>query len=210
MSKIAIVDYGMCNLWSIKSAIQFIGYDPILTSDPKDVLNASAIILPGVGSFKTGMDNLLTLGLSKAITDACISKSIPILGICLGFQLLCAGSEEPSYTKGLSLLPLEIVRLSRNIDPSFVLPHVGFTSVYTSKNDPLFRNIANKSDFYFVHSYGAFNVPHDFTTFSYCNYDQKIISSSNLNHIMGVQFHPEKSQTNGLILLDNFLSFANV
>ncbi|CAE06950.1 imidazole glycerol phosphate synthase subunit HisH [Parasynechococcus marenigrum] len=210
MSKIAIVDYGMCNLWSIKSAIQFIGYDSILTSDPKDILNSSAIILPGVGSFKTGMDNLLSLGLSQAIIDACMFRSIPILGICLGFQLLCCSSEEPSYTKGLSLLPIQIVPLCRHIDASFVLPHVGFTSVYTSKNDPLFKNIANKSDFYFVHSYGAFNVPHDFTTYSYCNYDAKIISSANVNHIMGVQFHPEKSQTNGLILLDNFLSFSNV
>ena len=121
--------------------------------------------------------------------------------------LVCTGYEQKK-TSGFGFIKGEVRPIIPKIDEMKI--HIGWNNVNFKHSSSLFKNIEQDSDFYFVHCYGAFDVPHDFTSYSYCNYDAKIISSANVNHIMGVQFHPEKSQTNGLILLDNFLSFSNV
>ena len=122
MSGVTIIDFGMGNLWSIKSALSYVGSQPSISSDPSVVSHSSALILPGVGSFKSGMDHLEKSGLAKAIINACTKNEIPILGICLGFQLLCNSSEEPTYTTGLSLLPLDIVSLGSKIKKQLHCP----------------------------------------------------------------------------------------
>ena len=207
MSKlITIVDYGMGNLWSVRSAVRYLGYNAVVSSKPSEIANADALILPGVGSFRTAMLALKNSRLDEAILEAVSNRERKIIGICLGMQLLAMHSTEGGETKGLGLIPTEVEKFDIDVMGSLKVPHIGFNEVRSQDQSVLFKNIAPSSDFYFVHSYclraGEFHGCH-----AICHYGQDFIAAYEHENIFATQFHPEKSQTNGLKLLNNFLDY---
>ena len=200
-SKLTIVDYGMGNIWSVESVMRFLNVDIIISSDPEVISKSECIILPGVGSFKEAMETLKLLNIDEALNLA-RNKGSKILGICLGMQLLGKSSTEEGFTNGLNFFDRKVEYFSDNNDVK--IPHIGFNSVYSDGSSRLFKNINTGSDFYFVHSY-RMNINAEDTSHSYCEYGEKFLSSFEFENIFGTQFHPEKSQTNGIKLLQNFL-----
>lgn len=205
--EIVMIDYGLGNLLSVKRAIQFCGFKTKITSDPKVVVKAKKVILPGVGSFQKAMDELNKKGLTEAITEIS-QKRVSILAICLGMQLLLDESEENGITKGLSLIPGIVKKIpeeSNNI--KLKVPHIGWSSFsyFNKKFKPDILNSINTSDyFYFVHSYYSILKNKDFEI-AKCNYGGLQINSIiKKNNIIGCQFHPEKSGKAGLKVLKNF------
>lgn len=192
---IVIVDTGCANLTSIKVAIKRLGYNSIITSEPSILLNSKKIFLPGVGTASAVMKVLSKKKLINIIKEF----KNPILGICLGMQLLCDFSEECQGVKTLGLIPSSVLRLKTNNLP---LPHIGWNQIKFKKSHPLFKNILNNSRFYFVHSY---IVPLNKYTLSTTDYGTNFTSVIEKNNFFGVQFHPEKSGELGSQLLKNFL-----
>ena len=205
MSKlITIVDYGMGNLWSVRSAVRYLGYNSVVSSNPSEIARAEILFLPGVGSFRTAMLALKKDRLDEAILEAVSNKGRKIIGICLGMQLLAMHSTEDGKTSGLGLIPAEVERFDMDVMGSLKVPHVGFNEVRSKGQSILFKDISPSSDFYFVHSYflraGDFHGCH-----AICHYGQEFVAAYEHDNIFATQFHPEKSQTNGLRLLNNFL-----
>ena len=200
-SKLTIVDYGMGNIWSVESAFQFLDVEVVVSSDPEIISKSECIILPGVGSFKEAMETLTLTNIDEGLNLA-RNKGYKILGICLGMQLLGASSTEEGFTSGLNFFDRKVEYFSNDHD--IKVPHIGFNSVYSHNQSRLFEEIENGSDFYFVHSYRMINNGED-VRHSYCDYGEKFLSSFEFENIFGTQFHPEKSQTNGIKLLQNFL-----
>ena len=192
----------MGNTWSVISAIKYLGFNCELSNNIEQISNAEYIILPGVGSFKKGIQNLKDLGLFTLLKNKKFLKDKKILGICLGFQLLGISSTEEGYENGLNLIPLKVDKFTFNTT-EFKIPHIGFNSVKFQFQDKLFLGLKNEADFYFVHSY-RFRYDYIDGSIAYCDYGEKFIAAYHKNNIYGTQFHPEKSQTNGLILLKNF------
>lgn len=203
-TNITVIDYGMGNLWSVLSALRYLGSNPIITSDPDQIISAEALLLPGVGSFRKAMTALQANGLDQAIVEAVQSRGTKILGICLGMQLLGTSSTEDGNTIGLGLIPAEVDRFTIKEVGANKIPHIGFDVVQSETNWPLFKGLKNTSDFYFVHSYRL--LPSAISgNCAICNYGVDFLAAYEKNNIFATQFHPEKSQTNGLILLKNFL-----
>jgi len=203
--KIVVVDYGMGNLWSVVSALDFLGADPIISSNPAEITKADAILLPGVGSFRLAMQALVNKNLDEAIKEAVQIKQRKILGICLGFQMLAESSTEDGMTAGLGFIPTPVESFSVQELEGRKLPHIGFNRVSLSNSSSLFDGFKAAEDFYFVHSYRllAQALP---GKKAICNYGTDFLAAYEHENVFGVQFHPEKSQTNGLRLLANFLS----
>ena len=201
--KIGIVDYGMGNINSIIGALNYLGYDNVIYSYEQERLNdCDKLILPGVGAFDKAMLEIQNRNLNKILTNLTIEKTKPILGICLGMQLLSNLSNENKITEGLKFVNSEVTKFK---DLSIKIPHIGFNQVKTPKKSILFKEIEDNSDFYFCHSYYLktnYNINQ-----SYCNYGNDFISSFEYKNFAGVQFHPELSQSSGLKLLQNFLFF---
>ena len=200
--KVVVIDYGMGNTWSVLSALKYIGIDCELSNNKNKISNADCIVLPGVGSFKKGILNLKKLDIFELLIDEVSKKNKKILGICLGFQLLGVSSTEDGFQEGLNLIPAKVEKFDFN-QKNLKIPHIGFNSVNYHKNDELFKNLKNNNDFYFVHSYRFINKPLS-GLISTCHYGQEFIATYHKDNIFGTQFHPEKSQSNGLILLKNF------
>ncbi len=194
---IAIVDYGMGNLRSVQNALTYLGVDHLVTSDPAQIASSSAIIVPGVGSFRQAMQNLNDTGLAAAIRTA--AKEVPILGICLGMQLLADTGDEDGPSKGLGLIRGVVKRFH---DPQVRVPHIGFNAVQSSTNSVLFNGIPH-ADFYFVHSY-HFICDDASDIAGTATYGAPFVAAVERGTIFGTQFHPEKSQSNGLKVLKNF------
>lgn len=203
--KTLIIDYGMSNLGSIRRAIEECGADPLVSDDPRDIAAANHIILPGVGAFPDGMRNLRERGWIAAIYAAVKEEGIPLLGICLGMQLLADKGFEVQETAGLGLIPGE-VKLFRPDSPEVRVPHVGWNEILRVHNCPLLKNINDGTDFYFVHSY-HFSPKYQEHIAAKTDYCGEFVSIVHHNHIFGVQFHPEKSGKMGFELLKNFLNF---
>lgn len=202
---ITIIDYGMGNLWSILSALQYLGCNPKISNDPGEIQNADALLLPGVGSFRKAMCALKKNNLDQAIVDAVKIKSRKILGICLGMQLLGTDSTEDGFTSGLGLISNGVDKFSTQNIEIYKIPHVGFNLVHSHPGAHLFKGLPQASDFYFVHSYRM--LPNGLSgTSATCNYGDIFLASYEQDNIFATQFHPEKSQTNGLLLLQNFLA----
>jgi glutamine amidotransferase len=199
---VAILNYGMGNTFSIKHAIESLGFEAYIANNPSEIEKAQKIILPGVGSFSKAMDNLNTRGWTPEITRLVKEKKIPILGICLGMHLFANSSNEVKKTKGLSFINGDVVKLDE-IGCQNRLPHVGWNEVKLKK-DSILSNIEQNSDFYFVHSYCYKNLKSDLIIGT-TNYDVEIISIIKNNNIIGTQFHPEKSSSAGKKILKNFL-----
>lgn len=204
MAEIVIIDYGMGNLFSIQSAIRYLGSESIVTSDPSIISNAHRIILPGVGSFFKAMENLYTAGLVTVLRETVISRQIPILGICLGMQLMGASSTEDGFREGLRLIDCPVERFDDIKSEGLKIPHVGFNTVSVSQESKLFSCLDAHVDFYFTHSYRMKYTGQSYTVGTCCH-GEFFIAAFEQDHICGTQFHPEKSQTNGLFLLRNFI-----
>ena len=192
---IAIVDYGAGNLVSVKKALDWLGQDSAITSDPADVLRARKIVLPGVGHFASTA-SLAKSGLQAAISEA-ITRRVPFLGICVGMQWMFSGSEESPETRGLDLFPGTCTRFPQNVKS----PHVGWNQLDITSTSRLFRGLPPSPFVYFTHSYHA---PLNGTTVASCEYGGKFSAAIERDLLFGVQFHPEKSGETGLRLLANF------
>ena len=204
-AQVVVVDYGMGNLWSIVSALDFLGADPIISSNPAEITKADAILLPGVGSFRLAMQTLVNKNLDEAIKEVVQIKQREILGICLGFQMLAQSSTEDGMTAGLGFIPTPVESFSVQELERRKLPHIGFNRVRLPDSSHLFDGFKTEEDFYFVHSYRllAQALP---GKKAICNYGTDFLAAYEHENVFGAQFHPEKSQTNGLRLLANFLS----
>ena len=204
---IAVIDYGMGNLRSVQKSLEFVGAKVIVTHDPDLILNANSVVLPGVGAFKDCMANLNKLKLVDPIRKF-IDGGKPFLGICLGLQVLFEESEEYGPVAGLGILPGKVVKFpggsseTKNGRP-IKIPHMGWNQIKVKKNVPLFRGVGDAPYFYFVHSY--YVVPEDQNMIAaVTNYGVEFVSGIQHKNIYAFQFHPEKSQTLGLSILERF------
>ncbi len=199
-----IIDYGMGNLISVKRAFEECGADVIISDNPDDLSSASHIVLPGVGAFADGMSALHAAGWVKSIQRAVEEEEAALLGICLGMQLLADSGVEGGEAAGLGMIPGQVVRLESG-ESGERIPHVGWNEIWPQQQHALFEHIADGSDFYFVHSYHFITSDPAFvlSTTPYC---RGFTSAVGKGRIMGVQFHPEKSQRSGFQLIRNFLS----
>jgi glutamine amidotransferase len=204
-SNITVVDYGMGNLWSVLSALRYLGCNPTASSDPDEITRADSLLLPGVGSFRKAMIALQQKGLDQAIVEAVQVKGSKILGICLGMQLMGISSSEDGDTLGLGFIKSTVDKFTLAEIGANKLPHIGFDSVRSQSSGHLFKGLQNTADFYFVHSYRM--LPMELAGIpATCRYGVEFLAAYEQDNIFATQFHPEKSQTNGLILLKNFLS----
>jgi len=194
---IAIVDYGAGNLVSVKKAVDWLGCECAITSDPAEVAKATSIILPGVGHFASTAA-IEKVGLRDAISDA-IGRDVPFLGICVGMQWMFEGSQESPETAGLGLLRGECERFPESVKS----PHVGWNDVDVAASSVLFRGVQSAPFVYFAHS---FRAPSNGTTVAYCEYGGRFSAAVERDRVFGVQFHPEKSGEIGLQVLRNFCS----
>ena len=201
--KVAVVDYGMGNLHSVSKALEAAGCDVKATQKPADLKEADRIVLPGVGSFAQGMRQLEERGFVEMLNDEVIRRGKPFLGICLGMQLAAESGEEHGKTRGLGWVKGSVIRLDTNaLDVK--VPHMGWNDITLIGENPLFRNIRSALTFYFVHSYHL--VPaHKETISAVCEHGLTFAAAIEQDNIHLVQFHPEKSQANGLKVLENFL-----
>ena len=203
-NEVVIIDYGMGNLWSVASAIKFLGKIPVITRDVSKISESETLILPGVGSFRRAMNTIRNQSIDKAIFYSLQNPKSKLLGICLGMQLLGASSTEDGLTEGLGLVQNEVVRISNSEKNPIKIPHVGFNKVQMSKESKLFDQISADASFYFVHSY-AMQIMNDSSTYTTTTYGHKFVAAIESGQVFGTQFHPEKSQKNGLKVLENFL-----
>lgn len=203
MSRVVIVNSGVCNLDSIRRALQECGGNPVVTDDPHAVEAADRIVLPGVGSFAAAMQAMDAKGLTASLRNLLARRQIPFLGICLGMQLMATRSHEFGMTEGLDLVPGEIVPLKAT-QAGERIPHMGWNSAFPRPGSPLWRDLNDGKDFYFVHSYHYDCAAAD--TLATCPSYGGFVAAVQRDHLMGVQFHPEKSQKAGFQLLRNFLA----
>lgn len=199
---IAIVDYGLGNLGSIANMLKVIGEKSIITSDCEKIATADKIILPGVGSFDAGMQKLQQSHLADKIKNEA-KKGKPILGICLGMQLLGRKSEEGTMD-GLGLIPFDNVHFSFPPESSLKIPHMGWDIVDFKQDSPLLADITGQQRYYFVHSYHA-KCDNEENVLMVCEYGYEFAAAVVKDNVYGVQFHPEKSHNFGMMLLENFV-----
>ena len=200
---ISIIDYGVGNIKSIQNMLKRIGVPSLLTKRSEEISNASKLILPGVGNFDYGMGQLNSSGLIEVLNFKVIQEKTPILGICLGAQMLGNKSEEGS-AKGLGWVDMDIVKFnSKLLAEGLKIPHMNWNEINVKKDSTIFSNLNDKSRFYFVHSFHMkANNPDNILCTS--NYGYEFVSAVNIENIYGVQFHPEKSHKFGMQLLENF------
>lgn len=203
--KIVIIDYGMGNLGSVRNMIRYLGYEPLVSSAKKDIEIADKLILPGVGHFAKAMQNLRNNNLIDTIRHQVIENKIPILGICLGMQLLCNYSEEGNV-EGIGLIDAEVKKFNFLSSTNLKIPHMGWNKILKrSTNSVLFENIKTPSRFYFVHSYYV-DCKEQTVISAETEYGILFTSAFTKKNIHGVQFHPEKSHQFGIDLFQNFLN----
>lgn len=200
---ITIINYGAGNLFSVEKAFAALGAEVRVSSNSADILSSDKVVLPGVGAFGDCMRQLSASGLIPAIKES-VAKGIPLLGICVGLQILFEGSEESSGVEGLNLLRGHVRKISTSREK---IPHMGWNALELAENHRergLFKGIPQSSYVYFVHSYYA--VPEDMSIVSSsCFYGEKITASISTENIMATQFHPEKSGDIGLHIIQNFI-----
>lgn len=207
MSKVAIINYGMGNLGSVLRAFQAIDADALIADQPSQLEEASHLVLPGVGSFADGMDSLNSGEWVDVLTRHIAVQGKPLLGICLGMQLLATTGEEGGNTPGLGFIPGKVKHLQQ-LGCQLRVPHVGWNSIAPShQQSPMLEAIPEGTDFYFVHSY-SFVLDDHADCLAIADYGVPIVSAVQKNLVIGTQFHPEKSSKAGLRLLQNFLTHS--
>jgi glutamine amidotransferase len=197
--RIAVLDYGMGNLRSVEKALTRVGADPVVTADHGEIRAAHGLILPGVGAFPKAMRNLRELELDALIGER-LASAVPTLGICLGLQLLFEASSENEGAWGLGLLQGRVERLEA---PDLKVPHIGWNDVHWSRRSALTADLPEVSPFYFVHSFAPIPTSED-DALGTATYGEPFVCAVEREPLYGVQFHPEKSSTHGLRLLENF------
>jgi len=198
---ITLLDYGMGNIHSVAKALEKVGASVKVSAQPKEIASAEKLVVPGVGSFAACMTHLGEKGLLEAI-QAFLASGRPYFGICLGLQILFETGEEAPHQKGLGVFKGRAVRF--NLSPSFKIPHMGWNRIAKEKADtPLLKNIQDGSHFYFVHSYHVQPENRSIVATT-TDYEKKFVSSVAQENIFACQFHPEKSQENGLRLFESF------
>ena len=202
-NNIVIVNYGMGNLNSVKRALDRMGVASIISSNPADILHSERLILPGVGHFGKAMFNLHELNLLNALNEAVLVGKKPILGICLGMQLMTRQSEEGNV-EGLGWIDAEVVKFRVADNLNYKIPHMGWNHAHTTKHSLLMENVSTLSEFYFVHSYHL-KVNDKSDVLNETEYDGIFPSAIEKDNLFGVQYHPEKSHDAGLQLLSNFV-----
>ena len=199
---IAIIDYGMGNLRSVEKGFQKVGIDAVVITNPQAIDNAQAVVLPGVGAFRDCMRNLEQMSMTEPIVKS-IQKGKPFLGICLGLQVLFTESEEFGICKGIGVLKGRVVKFQTGLK----VPHMGWNNVKIVQTPPIFDGIHDESFFYFVHSF--YVVPQDINVIATTtDYGVTFTSMVWKENIFATQFHPEKSQEIGLMVLKNFGDFV--
>lgn len=203
--KITLIDYGMGNVKSIKNALAHIGdFDVEVTSDHDSIRSADCIILPGVGAFPDAMKNLTDRGLVELLNEIVLVEKKPLLGICLGMQLLFSSSEEGNVDNGLGWIPgsVEYMRPGEECR----VPHIGWNNLHLKQPSKMFDSLGDDKNFYFVHSYHAV-CPDEYVIASF-DYGREFTAAVQKENVVGMQFHPEKSQKNGLAALKSFIEWA--
>lgn len=208
MSHVAIIDYGINNVRSVRNAVEYCGFEPIITRDSAIVADASHIILPGVGAFGDAMINIRAFGIDDILEHQVREKGKPFLAVCLGMQLLAKTSEEHADNgalhQGLGWLDASVVRLAPT-DPSLKVPHMGWNTVTKQRDHPVLASIRESNlAFYFVHSF-AMRCNESEDVVGYAQYGQQVTAIIAKDNIAATQFHPEKSQDSGIELMGNFL-----
>lgn len=200
---ITIIDYGMGNLGSIANMIKRIGSNCQISSDIGKIAEAEKIIIPGVGNFDKAMENILSLGLLDVLKKKALTNKIPILGICLGMQIMCKSSEEGNLN-GLGWINADVIRFKLPIDSILKIPHMGWNNVDVVKPNQLIKTEDGVQRFYFVHAYHAVcNNQQDVLATTHHGYE--ITAAFSRDNIYGVQFHPEKSHRFGMALMKKFI-----
>jgi len=199
---IAITDYGMGNLRSAQKGLEMAGHRAVITDDPAVIADADAVVLPGVGAFRDCYEGLRSRGLVEAVTAAAHSGR-PFLGICIGLQLLFEESEEGGVSKGLGIPPGRIVRFPDASGTSLKVPHIGWNRVRPARPSPLLDDPSASPYMYFVHSYYA-RPAHETLVLATCEYGIEFAAMVGRDNVFAVQFHPEKSQTEGIGILKRF------
>jgi glutamine amidotransferase len=202
---IGIINYGMGNIASIQNAFESLGAEVFLVETPDMLKAAERIILPGVGAFSAAMQHLNEEKWIPAIEHAVHEQKRPLLGICLGMQLLLTSGDEGGTCAGLGFIDGEVKHLKFS-DPSLRIPHMGWNEVDYTVDSPLFKDIPDRSDFYFVHSYAAVTKS-DTNVIAHTQYGDNFTVAIARDNVFGVQFHPEKSSIPGRKLLQNFLEY---
>ena len=200
--KVAIVDYGLGNLTSVLGAISYLGASVEITSDADKLDRAERLILPGVGAFADGMEKLRQRALIEPLAKM-VGSGKPILGICLGAQLLCRSSDEFGHHTGLGWIDGDVSRI--RTDNNMRVPHVGWNELQTKSASPLLNDVADGSLLYFCHSH-AIQVDDPDVAVGLCTYGDVFVAAFQKDNIYGLQPHPEKSQRVGLKILENFLN----
>ncbi|HLY71170.1 MAG TPA: imidazole glycerol phosphate synthase subunit HisH [Puia sp.] len=202
---LTIVDYGVGNLASIKNMLKKVGCDALISASESDILAADKLILPGVGAFDTCANKLNESGLLSFLNKKALEEKIPLLGICVGCQLLMEKSEE-GRKRGLGWIKGDVKKFDQqHMTENMKIPHMGWTDVELNKPSLLFKNMHEEPRFYFVHSYYPAPVNSD-DVLMYASYGYKFAAAVEHDNIMGVQFHPEKSHKFGMKLLENFVN----
>ncbi len=203
---IAIIDYDAGNLRSVEKALKFLGEESIVTRGQKEILSADKIILPGVGAFGEAMDHLRKLELDKVIQEA-VHRQIPLLGICLGLQLLFEGSDESGGVEGLGILDGQIVKIPDTL--GLKIPHIGWNSLHLKNQGRLFEGVPEGTFVYFVHSF-YLKAKEESIVKASADYGVTIHASVEKDAVFACQFHPEKSSSMGLRILQNFAKTGEV
>ena len=198
---VAIIDYGVGNLFSLRSSFAAIGEDAVVTTDEKVLFNADHIILPGVGAFKDAADKLRRTGMYELVKELA-ARGKPLMGICLGMQMLFDKSYEYGVHEGLGLIPGNVSPLSGYIPKELKIPQIGWNALDIKKASPIFKYIKSGDYVYFVHSYYAADCDDSVT--ATCEYGAKVTAAVEKENIFGCQFHPEKSGDVGLKILKAF------
>ncbi len=200
---IVVVDYGLGNIGAIVNILDYLGYSAVVSHDTNEIRNASHIILPGVGSFDRGMQGLKKLNLVRPLTEAVLDRKIPLLGVCLGMQLLGESSEEGEEA-GLGWISARSKRIPQLAQSKLKIPHIGWTDVKRKNDSLLLQSGVDERRFYFVHSY-YMDCSNSQDIAATCHYGSEFCCAVSRENIHGVQFHPEKSHRYGMELFRRFL-----
>jgi len=199
--KICVLDYGSGNVKSVYNILKHLSYDVVVSNEKSAIKNCSHLILPGVGSFGSAMEKIVTRLPIDCLENAVINNGKPFLGICVGMQVLADEGNEFNKFQGLGWIGGSVNKLSCG---SLPLPHVGWNEIIISQHKPIFEKLKDHKDFYFVHSY-VFDVDQSEHILACTDYGKKFVSVVNKDNIYGFQFHPEKSQRAGMLMLNNFI-----
>lgn len=200
---IVLINYGIGNILSVINMLRKVECMPVVSSENKQIRNASKIILPGVGAFDCGMQRVRKTGLVDSLNEAVVNRNVPVLGICLGMQMMCKSSEE-GQLPGFGWIDAEVKRFSFPAQATLKIPHMGWNTINVTKLNPLIYVNDEEQRYYFVHSYYVVcNQPSDIIATAHHGYD--FVAALNHDNIFGVQFHPEKSHRFGMELLKKFV-----